>query len=149
MNLQFINAADLVGHWINGQADAGSGTRCGDVFNPAQGRVARQVALATRADVDRAVAAARVAFADWGSAAPQRRARVMFKFRDLSSDIRTISPACSVPSTARPCPMHWAKSNEGWKSSSSPAAFRNCSRASIPTASAAASTTGASACRWA
>jgi hypothetical protein len=46
MNLQFINAADLVGHWINGQADAGSGTRRGDVFNPAQGRVARQIALA-------------------------------------------------------------------------------------------------------
>jgi malonate-semialdehyde dehydrogenase (acetylating)/methylmalonate-semialdehyde dehydrogenase len=83
MNLQFINAADLVGHWINGQADTGSGNRRGDVFNPAQGRVARQIALACRADVDRAVAAARAAFADWGSAAPQRRARVMFKFRDL------------------------------------------------------------------
>ncbi len=25
MSLEFINAADLVGHWINGQADAGSG----------------------------------------------------------------------------------------------------------------------------
>ena len=55
MSLQFINAADLVGHWINGQAEAGSGSRRGDVFNPAQGRVARQVALASRADVDRAV----------------------------------------------------------------------------------------------
>jgi malonate-semialdehyde dehydrogenase (acetylating)/methylmalonate-semialdehyde dehydrogenase len=59
MSLQFINAADLVGHWIAGQADAGSGTRRGEVFNPAQGRVARKVALASRADVDRAVAAAR------------------------------------------------------------------------------------------
>ena len=83
MNLEFINAVDVVGHWINGQADAGSGTRRGEVFNPAQGKVARQIALASRADVDRAVAAARAAFADWGSAAPQRRARVMFKFRDL------------------------------------------------------------------
>ena len=83
MSFQFINAADLVGHWINGQADTGSGTRRGEVFNPAQGRVARQIALASRADVDRAVAAARAAAYDWGSAAPQRRARVMFKFRDL------------------------------------------------------------------
>ena len=83
MNFQFINAADLVGHWINGQADAGTGTRRGDVFNPAQGRVARKIALASRADVDRAVAAARAAFTDWGTTAPQRRARVMFKFRDL------------------------------------------------------------------
>jgi acyl-CoA reductase-like NAD-dependent aldehyde dehydrogenase len=30
------------------------------------GRVARQIALACRADVDRAVTAARAAFADWG-----------------------------------------------------------------------------------
>ena len=83
MSQNFINAADLVGHWINGQADAGAGTRRGEVFNPAQGRVARQVALASRVDVDRAVAAARAAFVDWGQAAPQRRARVMFAFRNL------------------------------------------------------------------
>ncbi|MCF8178643.1 MAG: CoA-acylating methylmalonate-semialdehyde dehydrogenase, partial [Sulfuritalea sp.] len=83
MSLQFINAADLVGHWIDGKADVGSGTRRGDVFNPAQGCVARQVALAASTDVDRAVAAARAAFSDWGATAPQRRARVMFKFRDL------------------------------------------------------------------
>ena len=83
MSLHFINAADPVGHWINGQADAGSGTRRGEVFDPARGRLARQVALASRADVDRAVAAARAAFVDWGGAAPQRRAGVMFHFRDL------------------------------------------------------------------
>ena len=83
MNLQFINAADPVGHWINGQADAGTGARRGEVFDPARGRLARQVALASRADVARAVAAARAAFIDWGAAAPQRRAGVMFRFRDL------------------------------------------------------------------
>jgi malonate-semialdehyde dehydrogenase (acetylating)/methylmalonate-semialdehyde dehydrogenase len=83
MTLQFINAADLVVHWIGGQADAGGGTRRGEVFAPAQGRVARPVALAERADVDRAVAAAKAAFVEWGTAAPQRRARVMFAFRDL------------------------------------------------------------------
>ena len=89
MSLHYINAADLVGHWINGHADAGAGARLGDVFNPAEGRVARQVALASRADVDRAVDAARAAFANWGTAAPQRRARVMFKFRDLVEQYST------------------------------------------------------------
>ena len=89
MNLQFINAADLIGHWINGHADAGSGTRQGEVFNPAAGKVARQVALASRADVDRAVAAASDALKNWGSTAPQRRARVMFKFRDLVEQYST------------------------------------------------------------
>ena len=64
MSYHYINAADLVGHWINGQTDAGSGARRGDVFNPAKGRVARQVALASRADVDRAVAAAKAVAAD-------------------------------------------------------------------------------------
>ena len=97
MSLHYINAAKLVGHWIAGQADAGSGPRRGDVFNPAQGKVARQIALASRADVDRAVAAARAAFAEWGSAAPQRRAQVMFKFRDLverySADIAKLLSA--------------------------------------------------------
>ena len=83
MSLQFINAADLVVHWIAGQADAGGGTRRGEVFAPAHGRISRPVALAERADVDRAVAAAKAAFVEWGTAAPQRRARVMFAFRDL------------------------------------------------------------------
>ncbi len=97
MSLHFINAADTVGHWINGKADNGTGARRGDVFNPAQGRVARQIALASSADVDRAVAAARAASVDWGTAAPQRRARVMFKFRDLvdkySNDIARLLSA--------------------------------------------------------
>ena len=89
MSLHYINAADLVGHWINGHADAGAGTRVAEVFNPAEGRVARQVALASRGDVDRAVAAASAAFKNWGTAAPQRRARVMFKFRDLVEQYST------------------------------------------------------------
>ncbi len=97
MSLKFIHASDLVGHWINGQADAGAGRRRGDVFDPARGRVARQVALADRSDVDRAVAAARAAFPEWGQAAPQRRARVMFKFRELverySNDIARLLSA--------------------------------------------------------
>ena len=83
MDLHFLTPADRVGHWIGGRADAGLGSRYGEVFDPALGRAARQVALATRADVDRAVAAATEASVDWGSAAPQRRARVMFAFRDL------------------------------------------------------------------
>jgi acyl-CoA reductase-like NAD-dependent aldehyde dehydrogenase len=62
-----------------------------------KGRVARQVALAARADVDRAVTAAKAAAGDWGSAAPQRRARVMFAFRDLvekySKDIAALLTA--------------------------------------------------------
>ncbi len=83
MTLHFTQAPDLITHWIAGTADAGHSERRADVFNPAKGKVARQVALASRADVHRAVAAASAAFGEWSEAAPQRRARVMFKFRDL------------------------------------------------------------------
>ncbi len=70
-------------HWINDRRDAGDSPRRSDVFNPATGEVSRQVVLGTPADVDRAVAAARAAWPAWRDMAPQRRARVMFKFKDL------------------------------------------------------------------
>jgi len=53
------------------------------VYDPATGEVARRVAFASTADVDRAVSAAREAFAVWGSASLARRTEVMFRFREL------------------------------------------------------------------
>jgi malonate-semialdehyde dehydrogenase (acetylating)/methylmalonate-semialdehyde dehydrogenase len=53
---------DIVNHWINGAAFEGESTRTGPIFDPALGRVAREVRLATSGDVDVAVAAARAAF---------------------------------------------------------------------------------------
>ena len=81
--------APVVGHWVNGRihgAPAGSGrpaTRYGDVFNPATGVVARQVAFADPSDVDAAVQAAAEAFPAWAATPPLRRARVFFKFKEL------------------------------------------------------------------
>src|SRR3954452_17621578 len=53
-------------HFINGKPVSGpsesSGGRWGDVFNPATGERARRVALASNAEVDQAVRAARAAF---------------------------------------------------------------------------------------
>ncbi|MCP5265780.1 MAG: CoA-acylating methylmalonate-semialdehyde dehydrogenase [Burkholderiaceae bacterium] len=73
-----------VGHWIGGQAVAGgSGARVADVFNPATGEVARQVAFADAAQVDAAVKAAADAFPAWSAMPALRRARVMFRFREL------------------------------------------------------------------
>ncbi len=76
-----------VQHFINGKPAAGrsesSGGRWGDVFNPATGERARRVALASAAEVDQAVRAARSAFPGWAATPPLSRARVMFKFREL------------------------------------------------------------------
>ncbi len=73
----------VVGHWIDGAPDAGASQRFGDVYNPATGEIARRVALADSADVDRAVAAARAAFPAWGGASLASRHAVMFAFREL------------------------------------------------------------------
>ncbi|MGH7042945.1 MAG: CoA-acylating methylmalonate-semialdehyde dehydrogenase, partial [Acetobacteraceae bacterium] len=57
--------------------------RYGDVFNPALGEVTAKVALASAAEVDRAVTAATAAWPAWAATSPLRRARVMFRLRDL------------------------------------------------------------------
>jgi malonate-semialdehyde dehydrogenase (acetylating) / methylmalonate-semialdehyde dehydrogenase len=73
-------------HYINGQMSAGESGQSQEVFNPATGQVTGRVALASRADVDTAVAAARAAFPAWADTPPIRRARVMFKFLQLLNE---------------------------------------------------------------
>jgi malonate-semialdehyde dehydrogenase (acetylating)/methylmalonate-semialdehyde dehydrogenase len=72
-----------VPHWINGQTVSGASGRFGDVFNPATGNLQAKVALATPAEVDTAVAAAAAAFPAWSAQPPLRRARVLFRFREI------------------------------------------------------------------
>jgi len=71
-----------VGHWIGGVPDDAA-ERFADVHDPATGQVARRVALASAADVDRAVTAARAAFAGWSAASLSRRTAVLFAYREL------------------------------------------------------------------
>ena len=76
--------ATQIPHFIGGKKTNGANTaRHGDVFNPATGEVSGRVAFATPAEVDAAVAAATKAFAGWAGTPPLRRARVMFKFKEL------------------------------------------------------------------
>jgi len=70
-------------HWVNGREVAGASGRFGDVYNPALGSVASRVSFATTDEVGQAIAAAQTAFASWAATPPLRRARVMFKFKDL------------------------------------------------------------------
>jgi malonate-semialdehyde dehydrogenase (acetylating)/methylmalonate-semialdehyde dehydrogenase len=72
-----------IGHFIGGRQVAGSSGRLGDVFNPASGELSAKVALANAAEVDKAVAAAAAAWPDWANTPPLRRARVMFRLKDL------------------------------------------------------------------
>jgi len=70
-------------HYINGAREQGSDARLAPVFNPASGAQSGTISLADQATVDAAVAAAKAAFPAWAATSPMRRARVMFKLRDL------------------------------------------------------------------
>src|SRR3954452_17067545 len=70
-------------HWIGGRMAAGTSNRAGDVFNPSLGVVAARVALANEAEVDAAVRAARAAFPGWAATPALKRARVMFRFKEI------------------------------------------------------------------
>ncbi len=72
-----------IGHWLGGKSVAGGSGRSADIYNPATGEVQARVALATRAELDAAVAAAAAAQPGWAATNPQRRARVMMAFGAL------------------------------------------------------------------
>ena len=75
-----------IGHFIGGKTIAGTSGRFGDIFRPDTGEVQARVALASKAEVEAAIANAEAAQADWAAQNPQRRARVMFKFLQLVQD---------------------------------------------------------------
>ena len=72
-----------VQHFIAGAHKAGNDTRTGDIFDPGTGQVQAQVCMGTPADLDEAVQAALAAQPEWAATNPQRRARVMFRFKEL------------------------------------------------------------------
>ncbi|SPL72397.1 CoA-acylating methylmalonate-semialdehyde dehydrogenase [Acinetobacter stercoris] len=73
---------DIIGHLINGQIST-EATRTQPVYNPSTGEIGKEVAIAGKATVEQAIAAAEAAFPAWRDTPPIKRARVMFKFKDL------------------------------------------------------------------
>jgi malonate-semialdehyde dehydrogenase (acetylating)/methylmalonate-semialdehyde dehydrogenase len=72
-----------IGHLIDGHIVTDDTARTQPVFNPATGQVSGQVALASAATVQQAVASAQAAFAAWRDTPPLKRARVMAKLKVL------------------------------------------------------------------
>lgn len=72
----------IVGHFINGEMQVDT-CKTQPVYNPATGEVSKQVALGGAKTIDEAVAAAKAAFPAWRKTPPLRRARIMFKFKEL------------------------------------------------------------------
>lgn len=78
-----MNTSALIPHFIAGRRDSLAAARSAPVFNPATGEQCARVALASAAEVAQVVAVAKAAQVAWGEASPLRRARVMFKFKEL------------------------------------------------------------------
>jgi malonate-semialdehyde dehydrogenase (acetylating)/methylmalonate-semialdehyde dehydrogenase len=73
----------VVSHYVGGKAFAGSSKRTAPVYDPALGTVSKEVALASAADLDKAVAVASAAFPAWRDLSVAKRQSVMFRFREL------------------------------------------------------------------
>jgi malonate-semialdehyde dehydrogenase (acetylating) / methylmalonate-semialdehyde dehydrogenase len=75
-------------HWINGQAVPSTSGRSAPVYDPATGQQQAAVDLASVAEVDAAVAAAKAAFPAWRQTSLARRSEIMFKVRNAVDEHR-------------------------------------------------------------
>ncbi|WP_099828218.1 CoA-acylating methylmalonate-semialdehyde dehydrogenase [Oceaniglobus indicus] len=86
---------NTIGHYVDGSRTQGA-ARTAEVYNPATGAVQAHVALASAAELDRAVEIAARAQPAWAATNPQRRARVLMKFVTLlNRDMDKLAEALS------------------------------------------------------
>ena len=75
--------SEQIAHYINGLTISSTSSRLLVVTNPALGIEIAKVGVADAALVNQAVMAAKQAFPAWSATPPQRRARVLFEFKNL------------------------------------------------------------------
>src|SRR5260370_24837760 len=105
-----------VSHWIGGRPVPGSESRAGNIFNPTTGAIAARVPFASDEQVNAAVAAAREAYRGWAATPAPRRARVMFRFKELvenAADEVARLTARGHGKTGRHAPAEIARCREG------------------------------------
>ena len=78
-----MTSTRVISHWIDGEERASTSGRTAPVYNPATGAVSAQVALADRADIDRALESAARGYKVWSSYSIAKRQTVLFAFREL------------------------------------------------------------------
>jgi len=78
-----LQSPSEIHHVIGARTLVATSGRTSDVFNPASGQITARVHLASAHDVNLAVDAAQAAFPAWAETAPLRRARILFKFKEL------------------------------------------------------------------
>ena len=82
--MELINTLRTIDHVIaGGNGSTGSANRTHQIWNPSTGEVQAEVPLGDAALLQKAVDAAKKVQPEWAVTNPQRRARVMFKFKEL------------------------------------------------------------------
>src|SRR5262245_179804 len=88
MNAAVTTERKTIGHWIGGEAVRGTSGRSGPVYNPATGEQAGEVDFATVEEIDRAVATAKAAAAEWRTWSLSKRADLFFRINQLVDEHR-------------------------------------------------------------
>ncbi len=70
-------------HIINGEKVSGTSGNIFDIYNPASGKVIRQIEGASSKDTKKAIEISNAAFKGWSQVPPSKRAQIMFKYREL------------------------------------------------------------------
>ncbi|ABK71967.1 gamma-aminobutyraldehyde dehydrogenase [Mycolicibacterium smegmatis] len=94
-------AVKVASSWINGASVETSG-ETHQIIDPATGKSVSEYNLATAADVDTAVAAARAAFPAWAGATPAERSAVLAKLAKLADEHAEQFVAEEVSQTGKP-----------------------------------------------
>src|ERR1700752_1831049 len=94
-------STSVAGSWIDG-APVVTGGGLHQVINPAAGDATADYAMATSADVDRAVTSARAALPGWATATPAERSGVLAKLAVLAGAHADDLVAEEVSQTGKP-----------------------------------------------
>lgn len=78
----------IVGNFIGGKTTFSASNETIPVFDPATGKVIRELTQCSADEVAQAIDVAHAAFPAWSKTAPLRRARVMFNFKALMEQHR-------------------------------------------------------------
>jgi malonate-semialdehyde dehydrogenase (acetylating)/methylmalonate-semialdehyde dehydrogenase len=78
-----LGTVRTVANWINGERQDSKSDRYGEVHDSATGELCARVVMSTEDDVAAAVAAAEAALPAWSKTPVLRRARVMFRLKEL------------------------------------------------------------------
>ncbi|MDZ7770141.1 MAG: aldehyde dehydrogenase family protein [Woeseiaceae bacterium] len=78
-----LKSVRRIPNWIDGKAAEANSGNTAPVFDSATGRQCAEVQMSTAADTEAAVTAAANAFPAWSATPVMRRARVMFRLKEL------------------------------------------------------------------